>query len=71
MALSRMRRSSRFWAGVRSMAARTPSRVRLCCATMTFSKAVIFWNSRMFWKVRATPSARILCGRRAASGLPS
>ena len=31
-------------------------------ATMTFSSAVMRSNSRMFWNVRARPSAAILCG---------
>ena len=36
--------------------------VRQCRATMTFSMAVIFGKSRIFWKVRAIPSAAIWCG---------
>ena len=32
---------------------------------MTFSAAVMFWKSRMFWNVRAMPSRVIWCG-----GLP-
>ena len=33
-------------------------------ATITFSAAVMVPNSRMFWNVRAIPSAAILCGGR-------
>ena len=33
--------------------------------TSTFSSAVMFWNSRMFWNVRPMPRCVILCG-----GLP-
>ncbi len=31
----------------------------LCCATIRFSSTVMPWNSRMFWKVRATRARRI------------
>ncbi len=41
-----------------------PTRMCECIATMTFSSAVIRSNSRMFWNVRASPSAAILCGGR-------
>ena len=30
--------------------------------TMTFSSAVMFGNSRMFWKVRAMPALATRCG---------
>jgi len=37
---------------------------------MTFSSAVMFWNSRMFWKVRVIPSlanqVRLLAADRLA-----
>ena len=33
--------------------------------TSTFSSAVMFWNSRMFWKVRPMPRCVKACG-----GLP-
>src|SRR5262245_55628025 len=38
---------------------------RVCIPTRTFSRAVIVWKSRMFWKVRPTPRSVIACG-----GLP-
>ena len=42
-----------------------------CIATSTFSSAVIWWNSRMFWNVRAIPSAMMRSGRRAVMLRPS
>ena len=37
--------------------------MRLCMPTSTFSTAVMFANSRMFWNVRPTPSATMSFGR--------
>ena len=45
--------------------------MRACWPTITFSTAVIVANSRMFWNVRATPSAVILSGRMPVMSLPS
>ena len=42
-------------AAVRSIAPKTPARVRTWRPTMTFSSAVMLPNRRMFWKVRAMP----------------
>ena len=35
---------------------------RTCMPTSTFSSAVMFWNSRMFWKVRPMPRCVNVCG---------
>ena len=45
--------------------------MRACCPTITFSRALIVANKRMFWNVRATPSAMILSGRPPVMFLPS
>ena len=37
--------------------------MRACWPIITFSSAVIVGNRRMFWNVRAIPSAMILSGR--------
>ncbi len=37
--------------------------MRLCMPTITFSRAVMLANSRMFWNVRPMPSATISLGR--------
>jgi hypothetical protein len=58
-------------AGVFSTVRSTPPRRWLCMATSTFSSAVMFWNRRMFWKVRAMPAWAILCGSRPVIDLPS
>ena len=39
--------------------------------TRTFSTAVICAKSRMFWKVRPTPSSTIACGGSPATSVPS
>ena len=39
--------------------------------TSVFSIAVMFWNSRMFWKVRPTPRCVIVCGGLAVTSWPS
>ncbi len=38
--------------------------------TITFSRADIVENRRMFWKVRAMPAARIRSGRRPVTSWP-
>ena len=35
----------------------------MCIPTRTFSSAVMFWNSRMFWNVRPSPAATMSLGR--------
>ena len=52
-------RSSRTSQGGRSMAPRSPERVRQCRPASAFSSEESCWKSRMFWKVRATPRATI------------
>jgi len=44
--------------------------VRVWRPTMTFSSAVMFWNSRMFWKVRVIPILAIRCGFFPPTGAP-
>ena len=44
---------------------------RGCWPTITFSTADIVPNRRMFWNVRATPSAVIWSGRLVVTSLPS
>ena len=44
---------------------------RQCIPTSTFSSAVIWWNSRMFWNVRPMPSAVIACGGMLTTSVPS
>jgi hypothetical protein len=39
-----------------------PADVRQYRATITFSRAVMLLNSRMFWKVRAIPACTTLRG---------
>ncbi len=39
-----------------------PLRSRQCMPTSTFSRAVISWNRRMFWKVRPMPRCVNACG---------
>ena len=41
-----------------------------CIPTRTFSSAVMFWNSRMFWNVRPIPAATTSFGR-ALRRMPS
>ena len=48
-----------------------PERVLQWRATMTFSSTVIFWKSRMFWKVRARPCSVTLLGLRRLSRVDS
>ena len=38
---------------------------------MTFSSAVMFWKSRMFWNVRAIPRRVMRCGGRPEITVPS
>ena len=47
-----------------------PASRRACWPTITFSTAVIVANSRMFWKVRAIPAARMRSGRSAVMSRP-
>src|SRR4029434_2261432 len=56
--------SSRRKPAVRSTAPNTPSRVRECRPTITFSSAVMLPNRRRFWKVRAIPSRVMRLGGR-------
>jgi len=44
---------------------------RECIPTSTFSIAVICGKSRMFWKVRPTPSLVIACGGLPVTSWPS
>ncbi len=44
---------------------------RQCMPTSTFSTAVIWANSRMFWNVRPMPSAVIAWGGRSTTSTPS
>ncbi|MNT79607.1 hypothetical protein D3C72_2189600 [compost metagenome] len=53
------------------MAPNTPLRVRTWRPIITFSRAVMLWNRRMFWKVREMPASTTLCGLLIRSGLPS
>src|SRR5436190_2515561 len=62
-AFSRASRSSRRCPGVWTIERNRPAFVRECCATSTFSIAVMVPNSRMFWKVRARPLFMIRSGR--------
>ncbi len=64
-------RSSSAAAG--SMRSRAPSDARRarCWPTSTLSRAERSENSRMFWKVRATPRRAMTCGRSAWMGCPS
>jgi hypothetical protein len=48
-----------------------PPFIRACWPTITFSTADIVENSRMFWKVRATPRDVILSGRVPVISRPS
>ena len=54
-------RSSRRCHGMPSIAASGPDFCRVSIPTLTFSSAVSAGNSRMFWKVRATPRWLITC----------
>ena len=56
-------RSSRRTRGGRRIDPNSPARIRAWWPTITFSTAVIAPNRRMFWNVRATPSAVITSGR--------
>ncbi len=47
------------------------ARMRECWPTITFSTALMVANRRMFWNVRAMPSAVILSGRTPEIVLPS
>ena len=49
----------------------SPAFIRACWATLTFSSALMVLNRRMFWNVRATPSAVILSGRLPVMSRPS
>ena len=49
----------------------TPPLMRLCMATSTFSSAVMFWNRRMFWNVRAIPRFVIAWGGSPVTRRPS
>ena len=70
--LARSARSSRRTQGGRKIEPKSPARIRAWCPTITFSTAVIAPNSRMFWKVRATPCLVITSGRaRVMSRSPS
>ena len=53
--------------GSRSPAATNPARVRRWRPSIRFSATVWAADSAMFWKVRATPSAAIRCGRSPVS----
>jgi hypothetical protein len=64
-------RSSRNVRPSRSIAPKTPARVRTCRPIITFSSAGRFANSRMFWKVRAIPLRATSLGLSAFSGWPS
>ena len=55
---------------MRSTEPNSPARIRACWPTITFSTADIVANRRMFWNVRATPSAVILSGRIPVMSLP-
>ena len=68
-AVSRASCSSRRWPGVPRMVCQRPPLRCGCIATITFSAAVMVPNRRMFWNVRAMPSAAIWCGARPATGL--
>ena len=56
-----MAASSALKPGVRKIAPNRPEWVRICRPTMTFSRAVISANSRMFWNVRAMPALATSC----------
>ena len=53
------------------MLRRIPPLRRECIPTSTFSRAVMFWKSRMFWKVRPTPRSVIACGGLPVTSSPS
>ncbi len=55
-ARARVAASSRRNLGPRSTEVRAPEEVRQYRPTITFSSAVMFANSRMFWNVRAIPA---------------
>ena len=48
-----------------------PPFVRECMPTRTFSSAVMYSNSRMFWNVRPTPSFVIAWGGWPVTSCPS
>jgi len=50
---------------------KTPPLSRECMPTSTFSRAVMFWNRRMFWKVRPMPRSVIACGGMPVTSSPS
>ena len=54
-ARARAAASSRFTNGVRMIELKRFACMRECMPTSTFSSAVMFWNRRMFWKVRPMP----------------
>ena len=62
-------RSSRRNLGPRPITESTPVDVRQWVPTSTFSRAVMWGNSLMFWNVLATPALVTRSGRRG-SGLP-
>ena len=53
------------------MAPSTPAFVRTWRPIITFSSAERFAKSRMFWNVRAMPSAAMRSGVASTSGRPS
>src|SRR4051794_6045968 len=61
-ARSRIPRSVRWKRGPRPTAERTPSDVRQCRPTRTFSSTVMLGNRRMFWNVLARPNLVIWSG---------
>ena len=55
---------------MRTIEPNTVAFMRACWPTRTFSIADIVPNRRMFWNVRATPSAVIWSGRFVVTSLP-
>ncbi len=55
--------SSRRLRGELNIASAAFAPSRLCIPTRTFSRAVMFWNRRMFWKVRPIPAFTMSFGR--------
>ncbi len=58
----RASRSSRLTLGVWRTLPRIPLFSRECMPTSVFSRAVMLWKRRMFWKVRPMPRCVIACG---------
>src|SRR5262245_14359644 len=71
MPFARAASSSRRTLGVRSTILTNPDLKRLCCPTKTFSSAVMFENSLMFWNVRAMPREVMSDGDILVISLPS